>query len=356
MGALRYHGSFRKVHMKRSLAAAAFSLVCAAAFAQTAIDKPAATLKLTKQEVISVRQLKADVERIEAAIGQKLPLEKRKELLDSKINGMLFVQYCEREKILAPEAEVNAALAQMKAGLGKGADDAKLAEALRAQGVLLDAKSYARQQILLRSYLQQKRAADLKAVKEPSSDEVLKAYELYKSKLVRPDTVRASVLFVDLRNLSADDKKKAVDAMRVAASQVKGSSQKFDELVLKAGDQGSVVKATPTIYVEKTPEFQNVYGAKFMDAAFRLKAGEMSDLIENEAGLQIVRVNEVLPQKQLALSDPLPGNPQATVQDYLKYNLAMERQNEVLSRIQAELVAQLRKEAVVKIFEETLSF
>ena len=76
--------------MKRSLAAAAFSLVCAAAFAQTAIDKPAATLKLTKQEVISVRQLKADVERIEAAIGQKLPLEKRKELLVSKINGMLF--------------------------------------------------------------------------------------------------------------------------------------------------------------------------------------------------------------------------------------------------------------------------
>ncbi|MBL8968185.1 MAG: peptidyl-prolyl cis-trans isomerase [Spirochaetaceae bacterium] len=343
--------------MKRSIAAAAIALIAAAsALAQTAIDKPAATLKLTKQELISVRQLKADADRIEAVTGQKLTIERRKELLDSKINGMLFSQYCERERILAPEAEVTAAIAQLKSQLGPGADDAKLDAALKSQGILLDAKTYVRQQILLRNYLQQKRAADLKAVKEPTSEEVLKAYELYKSKLVRPDTVRVSVLFVDLRPLGPEDKRKAVEAMRQVAGIVKAGPQKFDEQMLKASDQGSLVKATTTLYVEKSPEFLNLYGSQFMDAVFKLRAGEVSELLENEAGLQVVRAAEILPQKQLGLSDPLPGNPQATVQDYLKYNLAMERQNEVLSRIQAELVAQLRKESTVKIYDENLNF
>lgn len=346
--------------MKRSLAAAAFSLVCAAAFAQTAIDKPAATLKLTKQEVISVRQLKLNVERIEAATGQKLPAEKRTELaktmVDSMVNSMLFAQYCEREKILAPEAEVNAAIQQMKASLGAGADDAKLSAALLKQGVIVDAKSYARQQILLKNYLQQKRADELKSVREPSAEEVLKAYELNKSNLVRPDSVRVSVIYADLRGLAAEAKKKASDAIRQAATQAKGDARKFDELVLRASDKGSLYKSTPSLLVSRTPEFQSFYGEDFMDAVFRLKEGEVSPLIENEAGLQIVRANEILPQKQLTLSDPYPGNPQATIQDFLKYSLATERQSQVLAKLQEELIAQLRKEGTVKIYDENLKF
>jgi parvulin-like peptidyl-prolyl isomerase len=344
--------------MKRPILAAALCfLAVISAMAQTSIDKPAATLKLIRQEVISVRQYKSGVEKVEAAVGQKLSAEQRKQFLDKMIDDYLFMQYCEREKILVSDAEVGAALAQMKSSLGPGADDAKLEIALRGQGIFLDAKTYAKEQLLLQSYLKTRKADELKAIQPPSSDEILKAYELYKSQLVRPDTLRVSVIFVDLRTIAgAEDKRKAADALRQAAGQIKGSSSKFDEVSLKAGDPGSLIKANSNFYIEKTPQAVATYGNQLIDAAFKMKAGEVSDLLENEAGLQILRVNEILPQKMLSLSDPLPGNPKATVQDYLKYVIGTQRQNEVLGKIQSDLHDLLRKQATVQIFSDNLVF
>jgi parvulin-like peptidyl-prolyl isomerase len=343
--------------MKRSLIAALFLMTAAVSLAaQTTIDKPAATVKLIRQEVISVRQFKANIDKLESTIGQKLTADQRRQLLDKMIDDTLFAQFCEREKIITSDAEINAALAQMKSSLGPGADDAKLELALRGQGVYMDARSYARQQLLLQAYMKTRKADDLKAIKEPTSDDILKAYELYKSQLVRPDTMRVSVIFVDLRNMNADDKKKSAATLRQIAAQLKGNPARFDEFVLRATDAGSGYKANSNFYVEKTPQAMATYGNQFIDIVFKMKPGDVSDVIENEAGLQIVRANEVLPQKMLTLSDPLPGNPNATVQDYVKYMITTQRQNEVLARIQGDLHDLLRKSADVKIYEENLNF
>lgn len=343
--------------MKRSLLGVLLMLVSLAAMtAQTTIDKPAATLKLSKVEVISVRQFRASLDKVETALGKKLTAEQRQQLLDKMIDEILFAQYCDRERIVVSEGDIAAALNQMKASLGPGADDAKLEIALRAQGIYLDARSYARQQLLLQAYLKAKKADELKAVKEPSSEEILQAYELYKSQLVRPDTVRVSVIYVDLRTLSGDDKKRASDALRQAASAIKANPSRFDEYVLKTADAGSLLKANSNFYVEKTPQAISVYGGIFVDAVFGMKVGEISAVIENEAGLQIARVNEILPQKMLTLTDPLPSNPNATVQDYIKYVLASKRQQDVLGKIQNELHDILRKSSDVKIYTENLAF
>jgi len=343
--------------MKRFLLGVlALSLSLTAVTAQTTIDKPAATVKLTRLEMISVRQFRSNLEKLETATGKKLTAEQRQMLLDKMIDELLFAQYCDREKITVSESDIATALTQMKASLGPGADDAKLEIALRAQGIYLDARSYIREQLLLKAYLQAKKADELKAVKEPTSEEILQAYELYKSQMVRPDTVRVSVIYVDLRSLSGDDKKKASDALRQAASAIKASPSRFDEYVLKAADAGSMLKANSNFYVEKTPQAISAYGNTFVDAVFGMKVGDISAVIENEAGLQIVRVNEILPQKMLTLTDPLPNNPNATVQDYIKYMLATKKQQDVLGKIQTELHDLLRKSSDVKIFTENLVF
>lgn len=331
-----------------------FALLAMASFGQT-IDKPVATLRLTKLEVVSLLQFKTDVEKIQSIIGRALTVDERKQYLNSRINTMLFFQYCEREKLYASDSEVNAAVAQAKASLGPGADDAHLDQALHSQGIFVDAKTYFRQQILFRAYLQAKRQADLKTLQAPTSDEVLKAYELAKSSLVRPDTVRVSVIFVDFRGLSPDAKAKERDAITKIAAKIKADPTKFDEYVIKSSDPGALYKATPSVYVSRTQQFQDIYGSAFMDKVFKMKVGDVSDLIENEAGLQIVRINESLPQKQLTLSDTLPGQ-QGTVQDILVQRLASEAQQKLLSSIEEGLVADLRKQATVKIYEENLNF
>jgi parvulin-like peptidyl-prolyl isomerase len=163
------------------------------------------------------------------------------------------------------------------------------------------------------------------------------------------------VIFVDFRGLSADAKAKERDAITKIASKIKADPTKFDEYVIKSSDPGALYKANPSVFVSRTQQSQDLYGAAFMDRVFKMKIGEVSDLIENEAGLQIVRINESLPQKQLALSDTLPGQ-QGTVQDILVQRLAAEAQNKLIASIEEGLVADLRKQGSVKIYDENLNF
>jgi len=341
--------------MKRSSILLAFLVLLQVAFHPQTIDKPVATVMLTKLEVISLLQFKNDVVKVEAAIARPLSADERRQFLDSQINSLLFFQYCDRENIYASDSEVNTAIAQAKASIGPGTDDDRLQQAMRSQGIFVDAKTYFKQQILFRSYIQAKRQSDIKSLQAPTSDEVLQAYELAKASLVRPDTMRVSVIYVDFRGMSADAKANASAAIRQIAAKIKADPTRFDEFVIKSSDTGALYRASASVYVSRTQQFQDMYGAAFMDKVFNMKAGDVSDVIQNDAGLQIVRVNEFLPQKQLTLSDTVPGQ-QGTVQDLIVQRLEGQKQQALLTSIEESLVASLRKEATVKIYDQNLNF
>ncbi len=345
--------------MKRSRILAVLVALCAVgSHAQTTIDKPAATIRLVRQEIISVRQIRADIEKLEKSTGQKLNPEQIRQVLDARVNSMLFVQFCDREKITVQDTAVNQRITQMKAELGGASvTDALLEQAMQAEGIFVDPRTYARQRLLFSNYVQSKRAAELKASQvPPTAEEILKAYDLSKSSLIRPDTARVSVLFIDLRGKNEDDRKKARDALRPIAAALKLTPAKFDEYLLRGRDQTSAYRSLPTVYVEKTPQDSTLYGKELFEFVFARKPGEVSALFESASGMQIVRINEILPQKQLTLTDPIPGDQNATVSEYLAYELAIQKQTEFMDRIERELITQLRNEATIKIFEENLTF
>lgn len=343
--------------MKRSvILALLLALSAAAASAQTTIDKPAATIKLTKQEIISQRQIKADVSRLENAIGQKLTAVDIKQILEARINSMLFVQFCEREKITVKDEEVTAMLTRMRSSLGEKATEADLEAALRADGVFVEPKIFARQRLLFQTYAQTRKQDAIKASQaEPGPDEILKAYADSKAALTMPDTMRVSVLYVDERGKSEADVKKGREVLAGLASTLKAAPQKFDELVLRAGDPAGY-RAIPNIYVERTSQNKTLFGPEFYDAVFSLKAGEISSIVASATGSRIIRANEFQPQKLLTLSDPVPGNPSITIQQFLALQISQENQAKAMDRLEADLIAQLRVEATVKIFEENLKF
>lgn len=322
--------------------------------AQTTVDKPAATIKLTRQEVISVRQIKADVQRLEKTTGTTFTLDQIKLVLEARINSLLFVQFCEREKISVTDTEINNALSQMKARLGPSATDADLENQLKAGGVFVEPKIYVRQRLLFEKYVQAKRMDEFKAaVVPPTADEVLKAYDLAKASLVRPDTMRVSILYVDTRGQSETESKKARDTIQSIASALKVNAAKFDEYILRAGD-ASGYKAIASLYLEKTSQNRTMFGPELFDGIFKLKAGEVSPLIESPTGLRIVRANEFLPQKQLGLADPVPGNPNMTVQQFIAYQVTSDKEAKFMGQLENELITKLRSEASVKTFEENL--
>jgi len=351
-----FHSAASDKMNRRILPVLFFVMSVAILGAQTSIDKPAATIKLTRQEVISVRQLKSDVEKLEKVTNTQWTADQIRVVLDNRINSMLFLQYCEREKITVSDTEVNNVLAQMKTSIGAKATDADLEKALQSSGVFVEPKAYVRQRLLFETYIKLKRPDDLKAVMvQPTADEILKAYDLAKSSLVRPDTMRVSVLYVDTRGKSDADAKKAKSVLDSIASALKTNPAKFDEYVLRAGDAAGY-KAIPSLYIEKTSQNRTLYGSDLFDAIFKLKTGDVSSVVESPTGYRIVRTNEFLPQKQLGLADTVPGNESVTVQQYIAYQLMNEKQSKFLADAEAELVAKLRKEATIKVFDENLKW
>jgi parvulin-like peptidyl-prolyl isomerase len=347
----------RVVTMMRKFLPALFAALCVATIgAQTTIDKPAATIKLTRQEVVSVRQIKADVDRLEKAAGIKFTVDQIKQVLDARINSLLFVQFCEREKISVTDAEINNALAQMKSSLGAKATDADLETQLRASGVFVEPKIYVRQRLLFEAYVQSKRSDELKAVLvPPTADEILKAYDLAKASLVRPDTMRVSVLYVDTRGQSDADAKKAKDTIQSISAALKINPLKFDEYALRAGDAAGY-KSIPSLYMEKTTQNRSLFGADLFDIVFKLKVGDISALVESPTGYRIVRANEFLPQKQLGLSDPVPGNQNTTIQQFIAYQVASDKEAKFMDKLETDLIAKLRAEATIKTFDENLKW
>lgn len=336
------------------IAMAAAMVALPAASAQT-IDKPVATVNLIRPEVYSLLQYKTDLQHIEQTMRTQLTPEQRRQFLDSQIDIMLFKQYCEREKIMVSDAEVNQQYLQLKGQLGPTADDAAVDAYFRSQGIVVDAKSYIKQQMLFGRYIQTKKTDALKTIKTPTSDDVLKEYELQKAKLIRPDSVRISVIFIDLRGKGDADKAKGKSIMQSIADKLKSDPSSFDAAMLKGLDPNSGYHATSSLMISRSPEALAAYGQQFMDAAFALKVGDVSPLLSDSSGFQILRVNEILPQKQLTLSDPIPGQPNATVQDLIVNDLTARARADFLKSAQDELIAQLRKEGTVKIFDQNLN-
>ena len=345
--------------MRRSLVSIFLFLLVFSVSAQTMIDAPVATVRLTRQEVVSQRTLKNDFERLEAVANRKLTPDERRQVLDTRINNILFFQYCEREKIIAAESEIAAYLGNARAQMGQGAKDEDLEKLLRAQGVIMDIKTWAQQQILLQKYIQTKQADRLKSITPPTADDIIKEYEFNKKNYFLPEMVRVSMIYVDLKNKGPEDRKKGLDTINGVSAQIKASPDKFGEFTTRALSGEMPYKASAQFAIPKTAEAVKAFGQKFTDVAFATKPGQISEPIEsagaNLVAYAVIRVEEHTTERFLGLSDLIPGQ-NRTVSQFIQAKLGMERAQTVLSQIEHELLTQLRSEATIKINDEKLEF
>jgi len=108
--------------------------------------------------------------------------------------------------------------------------------------------------------------------------------------------------------------------------------------------------------MEKTTQNRSLFGADLFDIVFKLKVGDISALVESPTGYRIVRANEFLPQKQLGLSDPVPGNQNTTIQQFIAYQVASDKEAKFMDKLETDLIAKLRAEATIKTFDENLKW
>ena len=88
--------------MKRFILLAAVAAFAASTGWAQVLDKPAATVRLTKTESITVSQLQKIVASMEAQARRALTKDERKQLLDQLIDHALIEQAADRDKISSP--------------------------------------------------------------------------------------------------------------------------------------------------------------------------------------------------------------------------------------------------------------
>ena len=321
----------------------------------------AATVNLTKTEAITVGQLRMEVQRMEKASGKTLSKNERLQVLDVIINERLVIQAAERDRIMVTENEVNQQMEQLRnvlaQQLGRKPTESEFAQAVMNESGLdvQTFKDQLRRQLIVQKYLMAKKGDLINSVKIPTEEDIASEYALLKGELVRPETIRCSMIQVAY-GPDAASRSRAKALAESLVKEINNDPAKFDEVAQRSVAPNSGYQAGDAGYLPRNPEARNLVGQTFMDTAFSLKQGQVSKLIEGQQGFQIIKVTENYAGKQLELNDVLQLGTRITVRDYIGQGLLNQRQQAVLKQASEEIVKDLRSGKTFTVFENNINW
>jgi peptidyl-prolyl cis-trans isomerase C len=226
------------------------------------------------------------VRRMEGRAGSPVPVEKRDELLrgllDQLIAYHLIAQESRARKMGPTDADVDARIAQIK---GTFPSEDAFQKGIAAQGLALDQlRAQARMSLEVSKFLE----AEVASKVAVTDTEVDAFYKQNLDRFKEGESVRASHILIGMpQNASADIKKQARQAAQAVLAQLKRGVPFADVARKVSSDDGSAQNGGDLGFFPKgkmTPAFER--------AAFALKPGETSGLVETPFGFHIIRVTE----------------------------------------------------------------
>jgi peptidyl-prolyl cis-trans isomerase D len=139
---------------------------------------------------------------------------------------------------------------------------------------------------------------------DPASTEEIKAfYEQNKARWGEPEQRQASHILLGFKQGSSDaEKAKVREKAAQLLEQVRKSPGSFAELAKKnSDDPGSAAKAGDLGYFSR-----GMMVKPFEEAAFSMKQGETSGLVESEFGVHIIRLTGIKPGKEKSVEQARP--------------------------------------------------
>ena len=335
-------------------------LTAVSLFAQADLQ-PVATVNLTRSEPITVRQLRTEVERYETAAGQPLTVAQRREVLDAMINQRLIIQAAARDRVAITENEVNQYVqdlrTQMAQSIGRQPTDAEFNQEIRNQtGMDMAAfREMIQREGIIQRYIVTKKEAIISSVQIPTEAEIIEQYNLVRTQLVRPETVRFTMIMVPF-GADASSRTAARQTADRLHREIGSNAANFDETVARSAAPNSGYQAGDVGYVPRNQEARNLIGQSLLNAAFSVRQGQVSSVIEGSQGFCIIKVTENHAQKNLELDDLFQLGTRITVRDYIRQSMLSERQQEVFQRATEELLTELRRGNPFTIFENRLNW
>ncbi|MGV3518487.1 peptidylprolyl isomerase [Luteitalea sp.] len=271
-------------------------------------------------------ELEKAIRNLEANVGNQIPAERRSEIyrgiLDQLVEMRLLEQEAAARNIKATDAEVAAGIEQMK----KQAPNAEaFTKALASRKMTeADLRNEARQRLAVDKLL----TAEVEPKAAVTEADIADFYKKNPQFFMQPEAVRAShiLLKADTPEAKAAAKAKAQDLL----TQIKGGAD-FAALAKQHSNDGSAQAGGDLGFF---PRGQMV--KPFEDAAFALKAGEVSPIVESEFGYHIIKSSE----RRDARTVPL-----AEVSDRIAQALRQQKQQQLAQ----EYVQSLKTKGKVEI-------
>lgn len=258
-------------------------------------------------EPINKTDFEKAVMNIEANAGGPVPPDQRdrvyRGVLDQMIGFRLLIQETKTRKMVVPDGELEKRVAQIRS---RFPTEEAFKQALQEQNVTLDdLRTDAQNDILVGTMLQAEVGSKVTVTPEQVND----FYQKNPAQFQQPERVRASHILISFPPNADEAAKK--DARTKAAEVLKEVKAGKDFAALAkqhSTDPGSGPNGGDLGFFQKgqmVPPFEQ--------AAFALKPGETSDLVESQFGIHIIRMVDRQPSRQVAIDEVRPK-----IQQYLE--------------------------------------
>ncbi len=182
------------------------------------------------------------------------------------------------------------------------------------------------------------------AAKELPEPELQKYYDEHKDEFVRPRKARLSAIILPAPAGSPDRVKKVATAKK-ALAKVKAEEKKnplaFQQAVGEFTEDAATKGVSGDLGFKSAEELEKSFGKELAAAAFALKAGEISGVIEGAQGVYVIRLAGM--QEELSRSF-----------DQVKAQIGQKLTRERRTKEFDELVKKLREEAKVTVDDKAL--
>jgi parvulin-like peptidyl-prolyl isomerase len=320
-----------------------------------------AIVNLIRSEPITVGQLRTEVEMLEKTARVQLSKSQRLQVLDGMINERLVIQAAERDKIIVSDNEVNQHMQQLRSllaqNIGRQPTDAEFAQAVRNE-FNMEVQAYrdqVRKTLIIQKYMMAKKGDLLNSIKMPTEQEIQAEYSVLKSELLRPETIRFSMIQISY-GADAASRSKARELANNLIKEIGLNPSKFDEVSARSVIPNSGYQAGDAGYLPRNSEARELVGQEFMNTAFSLRQGQVSPLIEGNQGFQIIKVTENYSQKILELDDIYQLGTKTTIRDFIGQRLLNQRQQNVYTQASQEIATELRAGKSFQVFENYLNW
>lgn len=322
-------------------------------FAQSDLQ-PLAIVKLNKNksETVTVKQVKSRVVPYEKQLGRSLTVEERKQVLNTIIEEKLMLQAAVKEGISIPDSAVDQYFVQgMSQQLGVNVSEKELDDIVKkTQGMTLDEllqkqvgmnkvdyKATLKNQLMLQQYVVKSKQAEIQAV-APTDEEIRAFYDSNKASFVWNDMMKVFLVIVS-KGDNADAARQKANDFRNQLSDKKSTN---DQLVAKSKEENSGFQAGD-ILLQKTEAIAARLGYSFADLRdlFGQKEGFITDIKETPQDFRFFKVGKKYEAKMLGIGDVVQPDTTITVYDYIRGNLAQQKQLQYVQVAAQELAKSL---------------